>query len=263
MLGDFDLILHQFPGDIDIYPVADVHLGAVEHAESDWRAFLKRIESEDAYLILDGDLINNSTWNTKFANPFNEKMRPREAKKLMTEYLEPLKHRILAVVGGNHEARTSKETDQDITYDICSKLDIEHLYRENLAVMCLALGQRSNAPTKAKASYNFVITHGAGGGIYTGASVNRDERFGNLIDGLDCLVTAHVHKGFVTNPAKLRIDARNRCVKLESYTVISCVSWLNFGGYAAQKMLLPSMICKPQKLHLSGQWDKKQITTIW
>lgn len=263
MLGDFDLILHQFPGDIDIYPVADVHLGALEHAESEWKSFLKRVESENAYLILAGDLLNNSTRNTKFANPFNEKLRPREAKKLMTEYLEPVKKRILCVCGGNHEARTSKESDQDLTYDICSKLDIEHLYRENMAVMCVTLGQRSNAPTKAKASYNFVVTHGTGGGIYTGASVNRDERFGNIVSDLDCLITAHIHKGFITKPAKVRIDARNRCVKQEHYVVISCVSWLNYGGYSAQKMLLPAWICDPQRLHLSSQQDRKKITTTW
>ena len=46
MLHDFDLIIHAFPGEITIYPIADVHLGAVEHAETEWQAFLKKVETE-------------------------------------------------------------------------------------------------------------------------------------------------------------------------------------------------------------------------
>lgn len=262
MLHDLDLIEHKFPGDIIIYPVADVHLGAIEHAEEAWQAFLKRVESEDAYLILAGDLLNNSTRNTRFANPFDEVLRPREAKRRMVAYLEPLRDRILCVVSGNHEARTSRDDDQDLCYDICTKLDIEHLYRENIVYMAVSLGQRTNE-NKPNQTYAFAVTHGAGGGIYTGASVNRDERFGNVIDGLDCLVTGHVHKGFVTKPAKVRIDVRNHRVSLSHYVVVSCVPWLNYGGYAARSMLLPAQVCDPQKLHLSSSHHHKKITTTW
>ena len=229
MLNDFDLINHSFPGDIDIFPVADVHLGAVEHCEPEWQAFLKRVEQDDAYLILAGDLLNNSVRSAGFVNPFDEVMRPREAKRRMVEYLEPIKDRVLCVVTGNHERRTYRDDDQDLTYDICSKLDIEHVYRENIAYMCVSLGMRSNE-RKPEATYTFAVTHGAGGGIYTGAAVNRNERFGNVIDGLDCMVVGHVHKGFVSKPAKIVIDSKNRLVSMKHYTVISCVPWLNFGG---------------------------------
>lgn len=263
MLHDFDLITHSFPGDITIYPIADVHLGAVEHAEPEWQAFIKRVEQENAYLILAGDLLNNSTRGTHFANPFDEALRPREAKRRMVEYLEPIKNRCLCLVSGNHERRTLKESDQDLTYDICAKLNIEHLYRENIAFMLLRLGQRATEQ-KAICTFTFCVTHGSGGGIYTGAAVNRDERFGNVIDGgLDCLVAGHVHKGFVTKPAKIVIDARNGVVSMKHYIVISCVSWLNYGGYAAQKMLLPSHVCDPQKLRLIASKDCKKIITTW
>ena len=260
MLNDFDLINHSFPGDIDIFPVADVHLGAVEHCEPEWQAFLKRVEQDDAYLILAGDLLNNSVRSAGFVNPFDEVMRPREAKRRMVEYLEPIKDRVLCVVTGNHERRTYRDDDQDLTYDICSKLDIEHVYRENIAYMCVSLGMRSNE-RKPEATYTFAVTHGAGGGIYTGAAVNRNERFGNVIDGLDCMVVGHVHKGFVSKPAKIVIDSKNRLVSMKHYTVISCVPWLNFGGYSAQKMLLPAQVCDPQKLHLIANRRKKIVTT--
>lgn len=265
MLHDLDLISHEFPGDITIYPIADVHLGAMEHAETEWQSFLKKVESENAYLILDGDLLNNGIRSCKFVNPFDERIRPRDAKRMMVKYLEPVKDRILCVVTGNHERRTFKDDDQDLSYDICTKLDIEHLYRENIAYMRITCGQRKAGDrSKNRATYAFTVTHGAGGGIYTGAAVNRDERFGNTIDGLDCLVTGHVHKGFVTKPAKIVIDTRTGVVRMTNYTVVSCVSWLNYGGYAARNMLLPAHVCDPQAIHLCGSGrDCKKITTTW
>ena len=262
MLSDFDMISRAFPGEITIYPIADVHLGAIEHAEPEWQAFLKRVEQEDAYLILAGDLLNNSTRGTKFANPFDEVLRPREAKRRMAEYLKPVKDRILCVTSGNHEQRTTRDDDQDLSYDICSKLDIEHLYRENMAFMRISCGARKNE-SKPEATYGFCVTHGSGGGIYTGAAVNKSERFGNLIEGVDCIVTGHVHKGFVSKPAKIAMDMRNGKVSMRHYVVVSCVSWLNYGGYAARAMLLPAQICDPQQLHLSAKRDCKKITTLW
>ena len=264
MLSDLDLISHNFPNDIKIYPIADVHLGAMEHAETEWQSFLKKVKEENAYVILDGDLLNNSIRGCKFANPFDEAIRPRDAKQRMVKYLEPIRDKILCVVSGNHERRTFRDDDQDLTYDICSKLDIEELYRENIAYMRIGVGQKNQKGAKIRANvYTFAVTHGAGGGIYTGAAVNRNERFGNVIDGLDCLIVGHVHKGFVSKPSKIVIDPRNGFVKMTHYTVLSCVSWLNYGGYAARGMLLPAHICDPQAIHLSGTRDKKQLTTTW
>lgn len=262
MLHDFDLIRHSFPNDIDIYPISDVHLGAVEHAEPEWQNFLKKVESDNAYVILAGDLLNNSTRGTKFANPFDEVLRPREAKRRMVEYLEPIKDRILCVVSGNHEQRTIRDSDQDMTYDICAKLNVEHLYRENIAFMLVSCGRR-NTENKALSTFSFCVTHGTGGGIYTGAAVNRSERFGSVVECVDCIVTGHVHKGFVSKPAKIVLDARNGVVSMKHYVVISCVSWLNYGGYAARAMMLPAQICDPQRLRLVSSRDNKKIITTW
>ena len=262
MLNDFDLITHAFPGEVTIYPVGDVHLGAIEHQEQEWQAFLKRVEAENAYIILLGDLLNNNIRSCKFANPFDEILRPREAKARMMNYLEPLAKRILLATGGNHERRTERETDNDLTRDIMVKLDLEHLYRPNIAFMTITTGKRPNHE-RAECSFNFAVTHGAGGGFLTGAAVNRAERFGGMaIDGLDCLIVGHTHKPFTTTPAKIVIDARNRVVMIKSYTVVSCTSWLQYGGYAARAMLTPTTTSKPQKLILSADHHNKEITVI-
>ena len=175
------------------------------------------------------------------------------------DYVVPLKN-------GNYlymeNQRTIRDSDQDLTYDICAKLNIEHLYRENVAYMTVSVGERTN-DGKPECTYSFAVTHGSGGGIYTGAAVNRNERFGNIIDGLDCFVAGHVHKAFVSKPAKIVIDARNSVVKMRHYVVISCTSWLNYGGYAARAMLLPAETCDPQRLHLNADHNNKRIITTW
>lgn len=259
----FQMICHQFDDDIRVYPISDVHYGSLEHMASEWKAFCNKILADDkAYVILNGDLINNGVRSVGFGNPFDEVVRPMEQKKGMVEFLKPIRDRILCIVSGNHERRTLKDVDIDLTYDIASKLNLEELYRRDIAFMKLSLGtrQRDGSP---KASYTFAVTHGAGGGIYTGATVNRNERFGNIIDGLDCLIVGHTHKGTVTRPSKIVIDRKNSTVTMQDYTVISSVSWLSYGGYAAQKMLLPATVAQPQELQLIANEHNKQIKVIW
>ena len=263
MLNDFDMIKHHFDAPITIFPISDVHYGALEHKHKEWLAFCKMVEeTPNAYIILGGDLVNNNVRTCSFINPYDELVRPREQKKAMVEFLSPIKDRILCAVNGNHEARSLKDDDIDITYDIMAKLDIEDLYRQNIAFMKVSLGNRKHDNTPIQ-SYTFAVTHGAGGGIYTGATVNRNERFGNVIEGLDCLIVGHTHKGTVSKPSKIVIDRKNDKVSMSHYTVISMTSWLNYGGYAMQKMLLPAHVADPQMLKLHMNQHNKKIEVTW
>lgn len=262
-----ELIVRRIPqrDSMRIYPIADVHLGSLLHDKESWNAFCRRVEQEDAYLILGGDLINNNTRHAA-GSPFEDYIRPREQKKLMVEMLTPIKEKILCAVGGNHEARTAKDTDQDIMGDIMCKLDLEDSYAEDLAFLKLEIGQRitRNNPIT---TYTFAVTHGTGGGIYTGAAVNRNERFGYTIEGIDALIVGHTHKGTISKPKKIIVDSTRNIVRTKQLVVISCTAWQNYGGYAARKMLLPcseSDADQPQTLMLRGTKDgKKQIVTVW
>jgi hypothetical protein len=143
------------------------------------------------------------------------------------------------VTGGNHEARSGKDADDSPLYDVCAKLDIEDRYRDNAAFLFIRMGNNRTDGAK-NPSYAICCTHSTGGGIYTGAAVNRNERFGMMIDGLDVLITAHVHKGILTKPQKLIIDPRHNQVYTRDFTVVSATSWMEYGGYALRKMLAPA-----------------------
>lgn len=241
MLNDFEMICRKIEGndDVTVIPVGDVHYGAIEHREREWAEFCQTVASlPRTYLVLAGDLINNAT-KSSVSNVYEETVRPREQKKYMADVLAPLKDRILCGVSGNHEYRSAKDVDDDPTYDIFCKLDIEDVYRENMAVVKLKIG-RPGADGERNPSYVLVVTHGAGAGALTGGTVNRGERFGYTIDGCDILIFGHSHKPFITTPEKICIDRHNERVTFKPFACVSVASWMNFGGYAARKMLQPT-----------------------
>ena len=261
MQNDFSVIVRRFDSAIKIACISDVHYGALEHMEKEWKNFVQRVvEDPSMFLILDGDLINNNT-RSSVGSPWDDLVRPREQKKHMVEMLKPIKDRILCCTSGNHERRSLKDADDDPTYDIMAKLDIEDVYRQNAAFVKIQIGQRCATDERANCTYNFAVTHGAGGGIYTGATVNRNERWGNVIEGVDCVVVGHTHKGTVSKPAKIVFDPRNNVVTVKDYLVISSVAWQNYSGYALQKMMLPASTGNPQILYLSDK--EKNIEVRW
>lgn len=262
MLPDFEIIKHQYWGghDITIYPVFDVHLGSAECMEQEFIKFIDDIsKQENTYLILGGDLIDNGT-KSSVTNPFRATMPPSQQKREMANILEKVRGKILCFVPGNHERRSGKDADDDPVYDIASKLDLEDLYRENIAFMKIQLGKEKAKDGKARPTYMIAVNHGSGGGILTGGGVNRNERFGYVIEGLDALIVGHTHKPYVTQPGKIVMNPQSNVVSIRPFKVLSATSWLSYGGYAAQKMLLPSTHCL-NGLTLKG-YKKELIVTM-
>lgn len=253
------MIQHQFYGghDITIIPISDVHLGSPGCMEQEFIKFINTVkDTPNVYLTLGGDLIDNGT-KSSVTNPFRATMPPSQQKKEMANILAPVRDRILCLIPGNHERRSGKDADDDPVYDIAAKLDIEHLYRENIAFVKIQMGvaetkngKRNNGDFRP--TYVLAVTHGSGGGILTGGAVNRNERFGYVLDNVDALIVGHTHKPFSTQPGKIFVDAKNNKVSIKPFRVISSTSWLEYGGYAAQKMLLPTTHCL-QTLTLCGK----------
>lgn len=224
--------------------------------EKEFFDFLKMVEqTPNVYLVLAGDLINNAT-KSSVSNVFEDRYRPSEQKKMMAKLLEPVKDRILCGIPGNHEARSSKDADDDPMYDIMCKMDIEDRYRENLAIVKIRMGDNQRSAGSHNPTYILAVAHGSGGGIYTGGAVNRNERFGYVFDGIDALITGHTHKPVVSTPAKIRVDPRNNTISISPFKVVTATSWLQYGGYAARKMLLPASH-NLQTMTLRG--NKKEI----
>lgn len=266
MLSDFEMIVHQIPGkdDITIVPIYDVHLGSRECREQEFISFVDSIKDKpNVYVILGGDLIDNGTKNS-ITNIFRATMMPSAQKKEMAKLLEPIRDKILCSVSGNHERR-NRDVDDDPMYDIMAKLDLEHLHRENMAFLKVQMGEQESASGKRtspkyRPTYTFCVTHGAGGGMLPGGVINRNERMGYSLDGVDCLVVGHSHKPMISQPGKIVVDPRNNFVTVKPFKVVVATSWLNYGDYAAQKMLQPTSHAL-QTIHLSA-FKKEMVVTM-
>jgi len=260
-LRDFEPILWSFPDrpDIVVYPISDVHIGAEEMLLKAWTDFKKRLLSEpNSYITIGGDMMNNGI-KSAVTNIYGETMRPREQKKWLVEQLEDVKHKILCVVPGNHEGRNDKEVDNNPLYDVCCKLDIEDKFRENAAFLILRFGSVAGGGLE-NPTYTMCVLHGAGGGTFTGAAVNRNERFGHTIDNLDILVVGHTHKPVVSRPQKIFFDTKNKKVSYKSFTVVSSTAWLEYGGYALRKMMLPASHVL-QEIQIKGK--RKEVRVLF
>ena len=241
MKSDFDMVVRRFKDrpDIKIYPIADVHFGAIECMENKWKKFCNMIANDpNAYLILAGDLIQNGTRNSVGSAVFEQVYRPREQKRLMVEYLAPVRNKILCMVGGNHERRTDKDTDSSPAFDIAAKLDLEDVYRDNIVFLKLQFGD-SKADGIHNPCYTFAVAHGFGSSIYTTNAAMRAERFGMSIDGIDAIIVGHIHKPQEFPVGKYVVDKSNEKVTMKPFEVFVCTSWLENSGYGIQKLMQP------------------------
>ena len=131
----------------------------------------------------------------------------------------------------------------------------------NVAFLKIQMGRETDSNGnrnrgKSRPTYCIAVTHGSGGGVLTGAGVNRNERFGYALDNVDALIVGHTHKPYTTQPGKVYVDLNNNKVSVKPFKVISSTSWLGFSGYATAKMMLPTTHCL-QTLLLRG--DKKEM----
>lgn len=261
--SDLQMMVHDFGEavkEIKIYHIADVHTGAAEARQEKFLDFLSWIKGQkDSYIALAGDIANNAT-RSSVSNVFDEVMRPREQKRFIADALEPVKGKILCMIEGNHERRSGKDADDSFMYDIACKLDLEDVYRENIAFIHLKMGKEKRQEGR-RHSFSIAVTHGAGGGMLSGATINRNERFSDHIEGVDALLVAHSHKAMGSRIARLSVNLQNGTIRTRETVILTACPWMDWGGYAAQKMMRPSPTSITY-LILDASGEKKRIRLV-
>ena len=262
--SDFDVITKHVntQGQVKVYAVGDLHAGAIQANLKGWERFNQIIlDDPKAYVIFLGDLMNNAT-KSSVSNPYEDIMRPRDQKIYLKEHLMDLAKadRILAILPGNHENRSLKDADDSPLYDVAAKLDLEDIYRDNLAVIKLTVG------TSKPNAYSILATHGSGGGKLTGSTVNNYERFAATWDGIDIFCFGHSHKPFITKPDKSVFDTNHNYVS-QRKTIVLCVpSWLAYGGYPIRNLMGPAHQADPDQPMValfSGKQCDRRIRFCW
>ena len=237
MKNDFEMIEHSFKNEIYIVPIADVHYGSTGFNEKLWKRTKQFIlDNDNVYCVFLGDIIDNQTKNSH--DPFGNTIRPLMQKEWYEQQVTDLKDKILCGTSGNHTRKKDNiASDDDIDYNIFKIAGIKDLYRPNLCILKVKIGDRSDY---GRQTYLFSITHGSGGGTNVGSNANKQEKASKIFSGVDCIITGHTHKPINFPTSVIEVDSKNNKVSEKVIQVIVSPSYLNYGGYALRGQLTPA-----------------------
>ena len=247
MLPDMMPIVIDLPRrDVCILPCSDIHIGSKQFSQSRWEKFKEQAKGK--YIMIVGDCIDNGI-KSSISSTYEQTMMPSAQKEWLYQELKPFAEdldeygnsRILCGVGGNHEKRTKRETDQDPLYDVFCRLRIEEKYRQSTAFCFLRINGKDRVKQgKYRPTYSVMVTHGSGGGQLIGAGLNKLQRYGGVVEGLDMMISGHTHRPADFVSGRLYCDHRNKRILEREFVSITASSFLDYGGYPLDKLLLPT-----------------------
>jgi predicted phosphodiesterase len=248
---------------LELHIFADEHIGD-EH--SDMKRLLERIEyvknTENAYCILNGDIIDNAT-KTSIGDTYTQEFNPMEQLQKATELFSPIKDKVLCITHGNHENRTYKKEGINLSRLIANQLGLADRYSPTSVVLFIRFGKEASGHKETNGSgkvrklcYTIYSLHGSGGGRKEGAKAIRLADMASIID-TDIYIHSHTHLPIIMRQAFHRIDPRNSTVALVDKLFVNTAANLNYGGYGEAGEFKPSSKETPV-IYLSG--TKKKFT---
>lgn len=240
---------------IKIISLSDMHIGDSLCNLKLIRSVLDDIKNSDnTFVILNGDLINNSIKNS-VSSIYDEVLSPMESIAKLTNLLEPIKDKILVIHPGNHEWRSYKEDGIDIVRLVARQLGIEDRFSDGWWYLYLTFGMNNKG---RGTTYRITGIHGYGGGRKNGGKINNLVEMSDKVVA-DIYVMGHTHTPIITrNSIYMPDDQHKSLVKLDKYYLMTN-SFLEYGGYGEQYGFTPSTT-EHQEMILSG--SKKQIKLI-
>jgi len=253
-LKEIVIQLSQDIENLEIIPISDVHLG---DSLCNIKLLQEQInyirDNDNVYCVLLGDLINNAI-KSSVSDIYKDVMSPMKQLEKAVELFGCIKDKILTIVEGNHERRTSKESGIDITRVIAKQLGIEDRYSEGQSYIFLSFGKNKKHYSKGKnrrTNYTILCSHGnGGGGKRLGGKVNALSDMLYTADA-DIYIVGHTHTPLISYQAHLRSDTVNKVLTRVESLLVNINAYLEYGGYGEQNGYHPSSLAVPH-LFLAG-----------
>lgn len=230
---------------VEIYTLSDLHLG---DRNCNYKGLIDQIkeieENPNAYVILNGDLMNNATTQS-ISDTYSESLSPMEQLREATAIFKPIKDKILAMTSGNHENRTYRADGIDLTEVLARELGLSERYAPESVTLFLRVGEERRGRkiegknTTRQICYVLFVTHGSGGGRREGGKVNRLIDLANIIDA-DIYIHSHTHLPAVIKQGFFRVDSRNSTFALVDKMFVNTNAWLKYGGYGEAQGYKPA-----------------------
>lgn len=232
----------DLPTDInaaEIHIFADLHIG---DAYCDTPDIRKRIETvkntPNAYVILNGDLMNNAT-KASVSDCYAEEYTPMEQLQMCMDLFEPIKDKIICITSGNHEHRTMKDDGIDLMHLLSKQLRLEDKYGKEGAVLFIRVGNGGGINHNRPIYYTAYCTHGNGGGRREGGKINRLADLAQIID-VDMYIMSHTHLPAIFRDRFWRVNGTQSSVANVERLFINTGASLNYGGYAQRGSYKPA-----------------------
>lgn len=242
---------------LTIIPIADVHIGDKLSNLKLLKEVLERIKKEEhTYTIINGDLCNMALKNSKSDVYTGNQLSPMEQVLKATDLLEGIKNKILVISSGNHEDRTQRETNIDVTRLIAKQLGIEDRYANGWWYLYLTFGQDKK---KRPITYGITGIHGYGGGRKSGGKINRLEDMSQVVIA-DMYLMSHTHKPISTKNCIYMPYYQSKALSKQEMYYLMTNSFLESDGGYAEKMGFPPSNTSITEAKLDGV--KKKIKLI-
>ncbi len=240
-----------------ILPIGDLHFGDKAFKDTSYKKLFGYrdwvAENPNSRVVLGGDLFNVATRVSK-TSPFEQRMSVNDEMKEIVQILTPIKNQIVGAIDGNHENRAKEYMDLSLIEVLCGKLDIP--YMGISGVINFRVGKRNitlNQHNPFRQNYKIYFHHTTGGGQTLGGGLNRVEKLGNIVEGVDCYCGFHNHKLSISKSVIYRPSLASKRMEERVITHLTCGGYLQYeGSYAEQGMLRPTKLGSP-RIRLSGE----------
>ena len=240
---------------IKVLALSDFHIGDSLCNLKLIRQVLDEVKkSNNTFIILNGDLMNNSIKNS-VSSIYDEELSPMQAIVKLCDLLEPVKDRILVIHPGNHEWRSYKEDGIDIIRLVARQLGIEDRFSDGWWYLYLTLGMGNK---QRPIMYTITGIHGYGGGRKNGGKINNLVEMSDKVIA-DVYVMGHTHTPIMTRNTIFVPDYQHKSLVQKDKYYLMTNSFLEYGGYGEQYGFTPSTN-EHQEMILDG--TKKLIKII-
>lgn len=218
----------RFKGrEVSIYPLGDWHYGSRQCNEAFINQVIAKVKDDPkGYWVGMGDFMENAIIGSK-SDMYTQLLPPKEQMEHIADLLDPIKEKGLFFIGGNHEARTMRQSGIQPEMYISTRLSLPYMGFSCLAVFEL---DRVRGPYCFTTYYH----HNTGGGYSIGGKVNAAEKLRQIVPTADATFSAHLHTtGRI--PVKWYEAGKTQIVERIGYDYMigSALTWN--GSYAEEK----------------------------
>lgn len=228
----YDLTQHD---SVEIVSMGDLHATSA-HADIDMiRSAVDWLGGGDnRYAVVPGDVFDTAIKGSVSLDLSEVGMSTKDGRHMLHRMLEPVRDRILAVISGNHDDRSSRDTGEDSVDALCMGLGIPY-FPEGEAFIQVRVGcyQHNDNPVV----YHGYMTHGNAGGRLPGGKANSLLALRQIVHNADFYLNGHGHTPMVLPDVAWYFAGGNGSsnIREQKQVFISCGSSLKRAGYPVKK----------------------------